>query len=228
MTAKLYITDTADPNDEFDKLLKRVNDEAILGLWHFRIARGLSDMAIDDPAIAETASAFFFFTQKAHLQQALLHGVRLFDKSERTATIRSVLNHAENDDRFTRQPGVRTMLRSARDLLSGLDPVIRRVRVFRDKSFVHLDLDAVRDPQKFAEASSFTISDVENLLTTAEGVVCGIRRRYNGKISPLELFNVYDYQSVLRMISDSLCAKIKTLEAHGQQWTRKRPKGCAP
>jgi len=226
MTAKLYITDTPDPNDDFDKLLKKLNDEAILGLIHFRIARGLSDMAINDPAVAESAPHFFYFTQKAHLDQSLLHSVRIFDKTQKSATIYTVLNDAERHQLLKRKPEVQEMVKSARHELSSLVPVIRRVQVFRNKAFVHLDPDAVQDPMKFAEASRFKIDELERLLWVAERIVGGIRSQYSGKVSPLELFNVYDYQYVLRTISDAQCLKIKAFEAQGQKWSRKRPKAC--
>src|SRR2546422_581612 len=135
---------------DLKQLLRALANEVTFGNAHLRIVTGLRDA---DPTVRGTASYFFGLTIRAHLEAAQMYAAKLFDTDPGAETIHTLLRTAEKNPRlFTNgnPQEVNSAVRAATQQVIGVEPVLKAVRIRRNKALAHLDPETVRDAVKVA------------------------------------------------------------------------------
>lgn len=212
---------------DLKQLLNALLREVLLGNTHLSIATGLREA---DPAVLDTAGVFFGLTFTAHLETAQMHAAKLFDTHRGAETIDTlVTTAARNTHLFVNgsPQAVHAAVRSARHRVRGLDPVMKAVRLRRNKMLAHLDPETVLDPVKLLRDTKLTVDDLVRVFDVAGGIVNEISHLYMD-VTQLTMFPKHDdYKHALKLVADAKCAEIRKYEdEYKTQWSGARPKEC--
>ena len=214
---------------DLKQLLNGLMREVLLGNTHLAIANGLREA---DPVVIGTAGVFFGLTLTAHLEAAQMYAAKLFDTHAGAETIYTLLAAAgHNTNLFTngRPQEVRTAVRTAKQRVRGLDPVMKAIRTRRNKILAHLDPETVRDPAKLFRDARLTLEDLSKIFSVAGEIVNEISRLYMNATQLTTFPFQDDYKHALKLVAEAKCAEIRKYEdEYKTQWTGPRPKGCPP
>jgi len=83
------MTDNESPS--LEAILAALMNEVVFGRTHLKIARAIRAA---DPVVVHAAQTFFGLTQDAHLEAAQMYAAKLYDKTQRSVTVKSVLAEA--------------------------------------------------------------------------------------------------------------------------------------
>ena len=209
------------------QLLNALMREVLLGNTHLAIVNGLREA---DPVVLDTAGVFFGLTITAHLETAQMHAAKLFDTHPGTETIYTLLATAgQNTHLFANgsPQEVRMAVRTAKQRVRGLNPVMNAVRIRRNKMLAHLDPETVRDPVKLFREAKLTLDDLVKILGVASEIVNEISRLYMNATHLTTFPFQDDYKQALKLVAEAKCAEIRKYEDEFKaQWTGKRPKDC--
>jgi len=212
---------------DLKQLLNALMTEVLLGNTHLSIANGLREA---DPVVLDTAGVFFGLTLTAHLEAAQMYAAKLFDTHRGAETIDTLLAAAgRNTHLFANgtPQEVRAAARSAKHRVRGLDPVMKAVRVRRNKMLAHLDPETVCDPVKLLRDTKLTLDDLSKVFGVSGEIVNEISRLYMDATHLMRFPKHDDYKHALKLVADAKCAEIRKYEdEYKTQWTGARPKDC--
>jgi hypothetical protein len=209
------------------QVLDALKHQVLVGKTYLEVARGLLRA---DPVILQTAPTFFGLTSDGSLELAQMAVARLYDRMERTVTVKAMLFQAASQidtfQRGDRQEVGEAILKSAQRVIA-LQPIVDAIRERRDKWLAHLDPATVRDPAALAAKAKLTIQDLERTFKETEEMLIELSCLYEGTFGDLRFLGGDDYEMALNWIRRAKCSLIKDYEENYGPWTGPRPKDCS-
>ena len=207
----------ADSVTDFHQAFERVRNQVIMGNAHLHLWKGLSRRLRTEPPqlLANTAPTFFGLTLESHLDAAFLYAAKVFDTHRKPLTLWTILRDAQaNIGSLSPEASneLSQVLLESDTKLVKLESSLKAVRIRRNKVIAHLDLDAVRNPDKVTKRSQISVDDLKNIFEVALEILNGVSGPYWGLYGSLKLLDVDDFERALDLIKQqkqNLFAEIK-------------------
>lgn len=213
--------------DPFEKVLQRLAQEIVLAKTYLKWAIAIPNA---DPVVLNTAPMFFSLSVHGYLVLTQLHIARLYDKSENTMTIFSLLSSAKSHrEAFCNKDELdRFIAETESTTLPELKDTLESIRKIRNKVFAHNDPKTLQNLEEFEKDLRLTKPDLEKALITAGNILNGISVFYNDVTNYLELWQGDDYENALDLIADAKCAEVEEFEKRfGIKADFERPAKCS-
>ena len=216
------------PTPTLKQTLEALRRQVLVGKSYLNLARGLLKA---DPYLLQTAPTFFGLTVDGSLELAQMAVARLYDKTKRAVTIRTMLcDAAEQPSTFqnaTPEEAEEVILKSVERVIT-IQPILDAIRRRRNEWLAHLDPETVANPAALAAKAKLTIPDLENAYSETEGIVVELFARHQGVFGELEFIGGDDYKAALDWIRSAKCTFIENYETEFHtRWTDARPRDCS-
>jgi hypothetical protein len=212
------------------QVLDALKRQVLVGKAYLNLAQGLLQA---DPAVTQGSGTFWGLTIDGSLEHAQMAAARLYDRTEGTVTVRSMLFQAAQSaqiagtfQRGDSQDVTAAILQSVQRVIS-LQPVLRSIQRRRNKWLAHLDPATVVDPVALSTKAALTIPDIERVFKVTEEIILTMSSLYEGTIGELRFLGGDDYKSALEWIRKAKCAFIQNYEKEFGEWTGPRPSDCS-
>jgi hypothetical protein len=216
----------------FNQVLLALKSQVIVGKTYLIVADGLLQSQQDDPVILQTAQVFFGLMINGSLEHAQMSIARLYDVTPGSVTVPRMLEQAKRStDSFVRgdRQQIADLIAKGEQVVIGLEPVLKAIRMRRNTRLAHLDPRSVADPNAFSEDARLTFPDLRRAFKETEDLLIDICSLHDGTIGDLRFVGGDDYKTVLNNLRRYKCGYIREYERlHGTgSWTSERPKDCS-
>jgi hypothetical protein len=128
------------------QIMERICEEEVQIRRYLEIYRFLDEQKKSEQF--ERGPAFFTTIGDAAWREAILGITRLTDDDPESINFKMLINMAENHPRVLRysQVGARELVEINRLKLASLDPLLKSLRLVRDRALAHLDRKHLNDP----------------------------------------------------------------------------------
>jgi hypothetical protein len=198
----------------FKQVLQALEREILFGKTYLSIGKGLLATTTEWNAFG-VAPTFFGLTADGSLQLAQMAIAKLYDRGNRSVTIKAMLLiAAEKRDSFQADVAQvnATIFQSAKRVIA-LQPILDSIRKRRDKWLAHLDISTVRSPAALNESAKLTMENLERAFAETEDIFSRVERLFDGAIGPIRFSGDDDYKNVFEHISRSQRAEMKEFDA---------------
>ena len=208
--------------------LEALRRQVLVGKSYLNIAKGLLKA---DPYLLQTAPTFFGLTIDGSLELAQMAVARLYDKTQGSVTIRTMLRDATKQlftfQNATPQEAVQAIQKCEQRMVA-IEPILKAIRRRRNEWLAHLDPKTVANPAALAARSKLTMPDLEKAFSETEGIVVELFACHQGVFGELEFLGGDDYEVALDWIRSAKCTFIENYEKEFHtRWTDARPRDCS-
>jgi len=207
--------------------LDALRQQVLVGKSYFNLAKGLLSA---DPYLLQTAPTFFGLTINGSMELAQMAVARLYDKTGRAVTIRTMLRDAltqlSSFKNATAQQAQHAIQASVQRV-AAIEPILRSIKRRRDEWLAHLDPRTVANPGALAATAQLTMPDLEKAFVETEKTIVELYALHEGAFGDLEFIGGDDYEVALNWIRSAKCAFIENYENEFRtRWTDARPRDC--
>jgi AbiU2 len=179
---------------------------------YFAVSQSFRKLLETDLGIFSEAPTFFGMTVEGNIELAEMTVARLYDRSDNTVTIWSMLAQAKRESgSFTsgNEKEVCEAIEQAEAIVAELQPILAAIKHRRNKWFAHLDVRTVTDPQELNARANLQIPELEQVLRETEKIFENLERLYSGIIGPITYLGGEDYKRVIKRIREAQAAEGK-------------------
>ena len=220
------MTNSARPS--LEQIVNSLTGEVIFGRTHLKIAKAIRAA---DPVVVHTARTFFGLTHDAHMDAAQMYAAKLYDKAQRTITVRSALAEAERvAGSFSNASAqeVREIVAAAEVQIGGFEKTLSVLEDRRNEYLAHLDPKTILDPTDLNSRATLTMSELDDLFVETGNILNDISQFHHGSLSALELVDSDDYKNALQLIAEAKCSQADAFEKEFHEpWPYERPEICS-
>jgi hypothetical protein len=212
--------------EQFKGLLARVSNDTQRAGDYWRLLRCLENAVEEYGSVFDQNPAFWGFTFNALREVTLLYLARLYDKTLDSLNLESFLLTVKSCPEYFSEDAFRQRRQDSAHLeslvsvkrtvdlstleaeiasVSDKDPLVKRLRRFRNKYVAHLNPETVRVPM-LASQAELTFNDVDVLLKRAARIVFDYNALYSGCILSAEVIGADDYKGLLVTVKNDLDA----------------------
>jgi hypothetical protein len=190
-----------------DQILDRLTNEVLLGKSYLAIAQGLSTA---DPAVLQTAGAFFGLTIEGSLQLAQMIVARLYDRSKGAVTVTFMLDKAAGTG-GSPQTQMAEAIDDSKLRIERMTPILESIRRRRNKWLAHLDPETVANPRRLLQTASLTIPELAQVFKETSEILNRVQILSNVMVN-FDPFWIDDYEMALKLIADAKRAQADAYE----------------
>jgi hypothetical protein len=210
--------------EQFKRLLDRVSNDTQRAGDYWRLLRGLQTAVSEYGREFSQNPAFWGFTFNALNEVTLSYLTRLYDKTRDSLNLESFLLTVKScsgyfSEQAFRQrrldsPHLESLASTRRTLdlsvltadiasVSDNDPLVKRLRDFRNNYVAHRDAEIVRDPS-LSSQTGLTVGDIDALVERAARIVRYYNLLYSGTFLSAEVIGADDYKELLQIVKEHL------------------------
>jgi len=216
---------------QFLEYYQRLISEILQADAHFKLWKRLQNYRTDYLEELNQASFFFNFTIRAHLDAALIHIFKFFDKRKDSLSIWRFLDFIEKNlgifstesfsQRMVNNEWYETQVNSHipitfetvqedRAKLTELECITRSLKTWRDKAIVHINKQFLLDGIDVAKQYPVKVEELEKTITALFGILNRYSRAYNSSTHARSWPGEDDIQAVM----DSIRFRIQQERKH--------------
>ena len=196
-----------------DQILANLRNEVLLGKAYLGIGKGLAGA---DPVVLSTSRTFFGLTLEASLQMSQMLAAKLYDKTNRTVTVKSLLEMAQSKAgmfKYGTPQEVSAAVKEAETRIAALVPILKSVQERRNQALAHLDPKTVTNPAGLDVEAKLTLADLEKVFAETGAILNEFSRLWQDTTSIMRFIDDDDFTSALALIADAKHAQADRYES---------------
>ena len=210
---------------EFSKLVQGLADDIVDAHIHWQMHCDLVEALNDAPVVNAQSPTFWYLTVRAHEAAALGPLCRAYDQESSALHLRNWLQtiqdnlhlfepgefrkrlaenpHVESLAQDHRVPDARTLADDLA-LVSGTEPVVKKLRAYRNTAFAHRGAKVTLLGRGNTTAPRLTVEDVGVLLERAEAILNRYTVLFGAQVHSLHIVGHNDFRYIMRTIAEAV------------------------
>jgi hypothetical protein len=190
--------------------------ECMTGNISLDIAERISKI---DPVIGQYGPTFWTFSYWAHLSQAQMCAIKLFDSHDAAITVPFLLRQCcELKEKFQAKPEeVVKFVYEAAQMIVSLEDAIEILRRRRNNHLAHISRTQTYQRERLMEGPKLEVEEIRHVLTEGGRIVRRAQRLYCDKAEPITDSRSADIKDVIKLMCKQINAEADKEEAEAAQ-----------